>query len=54
MFLLIFEDGTILKTEIISEDDKNSCDAGCLSIIDTTTLKEYYDDQWTDIDSLPK
>lgn len=53
MFLLIFEDGTILKTAKISEDDKQSCDDGCLSVIDVNTLKEYYDGKWQDIDELP-
>lgn len=34
MYLLIFKDGSIMKSEKLSDDDKLSVDSGCMQVID--------------------
>jgi len=40
MYLLIFEDGSIKKTNEITEDDKNSSEDGYVDIIDISNQNE--------------
>ena len=50
MFIIIDEDGTVFKTENLTDDDFLSCENGTLSIINTETQKEYYrDGEWCEI-----
>ena len=49
MYLLIFEDGNIIKTNAITDSDKESADMGILDVIDTKTLKQYYEGEWHDL-----
>ena len=52
MFLLIFEDGTIRWTEIVSDDDLSAVDSGILSIINMNAVPplEYHSGEWIKID----
>lgn len=56
MFLYIFEDGGILKTNEVEDVDLDECDAGILSIIDISDPdrpKEYYKG-WIDIETIER
>ena len=49
MYILIFEDGEIKKSDGIASQDLESCDAGYLSIIDISNPcnpREYYAGAW--------
>ena len=49
MYILIFEDSSIIKTSTITEGDKDAADMGILDVIDTKTLKQYYEGEWHDL-----
>ena len=50
MYLIITEDGTAYKAKKITEGDMSCCDDGLLTVIDTNTLQDYYQGEWTDIE----
>ena len=50
MFILVTEDGVIFKSEAITENDRLSCDAGILDIIDTDGMRTYYENQWHELE----
>ena len=50
MYIIVFETGSIHKTETISDNDKNGADDGILDIINTDTMKQYVNGEWVDID----
>lgn len=51
MFLYVLEDGEIMCTCGIQDGDKESCDAGILTMIDISgnIPKMYYADEWHNI-----
>ena len=52
MYLFIFEDGDMKRSTGFSDDDKASCDAGLLDVIDlhAENPKRYFNGEWQDID----
>ena len=52
MYLVIFEDGTVKRTDNISEEDYISVDDGYLQIIDIVgdVPMEYGEGEWTEIE----
>ena len=52
MYLIIFEDNTIRKSEIITEDDKMACDEGCIDIIKMDDCTRFYNGIWPTIDDV--
>lgn len=49
-YIVIMEDGGVYKTNVITDDDKNACDDGILSVIDTDAMKTYYETEWHDLE----
>lgn len=55
MFLLIFEDGEVKRTDAIGEDDKQSADDGYIDIIDITesdSPKRFISGEWLEIEDI--
>ena len=54
MYLVIFEDGSIKRTDTISPEDYISVDDGYLQIIDIVgdIPMEYYKGEWTEIQQI--
>jgi hypothetical protein len=52
MYILIFEDGSIGKTEKISESEIESCNDGILDIIDIENMTTLNGDDWVAIESV--
>lgn len=50
-YIIIFEDGTVYKADKVTEEDKQACDNGIISVIDTENMKEYYDGQWLELNT---
>ena len=48
-YIVITEAGEPYKINEITEEEKKFCDKGYLTIIDTETCKEYYQDKWIDL-----
>lgn len=48
-YIFVFEDGSISQNKAISDGDKEAVDSGVLSIVDTETGKQYYDEKWEDL-----
>ena len=46
VYIFIMEDGDISKGKTVSQDDKNACDDGTLSVIDIENLTQYYQGEW--------
>lgn len=49
-YIMIMEGESVFKSDTLSEDDKLSCDAGILEVIDVATGKTYYEGEWVDLD----
>ena len=51
MYLIIFEDGTLSKTDVLNDEDLESHEAGFLDIlyISDNEPKEYHNGEWFDI-----
>ena len=45
-YTIVNEDSEIYVSEIITENDKEMCNEGYLSILDNETGREYYDGKW--------
>ncbi len=54
MFLIITEDGEILKTKDVTNEDLRACESGIISIINLNQEipTEYYLGQWELIDDM--
>jgi hypothetical protein len=52
MYLLILEDGEIVKSATVNEDDKLMVDAGLLDLIDVSGDQpvQYLEGEWHEID----
>ena len=52
MYILIFEDGSMVKSASISDEDTKAADDGLVDIIDCDddSPLRYFDNGWTDID----
>lgn len=50
MFLLIDEEGDISKTAVVLVAAYQMADDGLLSIIDTVSMKHYWNGKWEDIE----
>lgn len=52
MYILMLEDGRLLKKETISEEEIDSAESGILTIISIDSISEfseYYDGNWINI-----
>lgn len=49
-YIIIDEFGETYKAEKVGEDEYNACDSGILDVIDTDTMKKYYEGEWHDQD----
>lgn len=55
MYLMIMEDGSVVKGEAYTEDELNSCDDGYMELIDISKPKEpksYYRGKWISIEDV--
>ena len=48
-YIMIMEDGSVFKADKVTDSDKEAVDIGILSIIDTKTMTEYYQNSWSPI-----
>lgn len=48
-YLMIFEDGTVSKSESLSNGDECAADDGLIQIIRLGDLKSYHNGEWADI-----
>ena len=53
MYILIFEDGSMVKSKTVSDEDFKAADDGLVDIIDVgdDDPMRYFDSGWTDIDT---
>ena len=49
MSYIIIMDGKLFKCEKITDDDKRGCDTEVVEIIDTSTMKSYFNNGWHDL-----
>lgn len=49
MYLFVFEDMNVWKSENFTEDDKNSCECGILNVIRISDLKTYFEGEWHEL-----
>lgn len=49
MSYIIIMDGELFKSEEITDDDKEGCETDAIEIIDTSTMKNYFNDGWHDL-----
>ena len=54
MYLIILEDNSIRKSEIITQDDKMSCDEGYIDIIRVKDCTKYYSGGWNSIEDVER
>jgi hypothetical protein len=54
MYLFMFEDGDVRKGLDFSQDDKDSCDAGYLDVIDlhADNPKRWWNGRWVDVEKV--
>jgi hypothetical protein len=53
MYLFIFEDGSVLQTDRMSDEDKNAIHDGILEVIDISNGDKpvsFYNDKWHDVE----
>ena len=50
MFIIIEESGNVYKARKITDDDLTNCDAGVISIVDTKKKKEFFENEWVDLE----
>ena len=46
MYIIITEDRESFKAEEIKNDEKIACDQGILDVINTDTMKIYFEGEW--------
>jgi len=46
MFLIINESGEVRKVEKLTDELKNECNDGYITIINIVTVTEYYNNEW--------
>lgn len=54
-YIMIFEDGSVKKTAVITDDDLASCDDGILTVVDITDpmfAKVYFAGDWEDVETV--
>jgi hypothetical protein len=58
MYIVIFEDGAVTKTNRIDECDLSAADGGIIDIIDITNPEDpqryYVDGEWVEVDDFRK
>lgn len=55
MFIFIFEDNEVMKTDNVTQEDKDSADDGILEIIDISNNenpKTYFENEWHEIEEI--
>lgn len=52
MFILIFDDGKVMKAADVSDEDKQCADNGILDIIKQVDLTQYYDGAWHELEEI--
>lgn len=53
-YIMITEDGETYQAATVEDGDKDGCDAGILDVIDTDTMKKYYEGEWHDLQTWGK
>lgn len=52
MYILIFEDGSVVKTTEISEDTFNSADEGYCDILNAENCTQYHNGEWHELETV--
>tara|TARA_R110000787_G_scaffold257208_1_gene362414 strand:+ start:458 stop:622 length:165 start_codon:yes stop_codon:yes gene_type:complete len=49
MFIIIEESGNVYSAKNVTDDDLTDCDAGIISIVDTKKGKEFFENEWVEL-----